>query len=34
MFQRLHLDAVSVILAILIMAGLIAAMLITLNPMR
>jgi hypothetical protein len=34
MFQRIHRDAYSVVIAMIILAGLIAVMLITLNPVR
>jgi hypothetical protein len=34
MFQRIHRDVYSVIIGILILAGLVALMLITLNPIR
>ncbi len=34
MFQRIHRDTSTVILGVLILAGLIAIMLITLNPVR
>jgi hypothetical protein len=34
MFQRIHRDAYTVVIGILILAGLIAVMLITLNPVR
>jgi hypothetical protein len=34
MFQRIHRDVYSVIIGIVILAGLIALMLITLNPIR
>ncbi len=34
MFQRIHRDVYSVIIGMVILAGLIALMLITLNPIR
>lgn len=34
MFQRIHRDAYTVVIAMLVLAGLIAVMLITLNPVR
>jgi hypothetical protein len=34
MFQRIHRDVSSVIIGMVILAGLIALMLITLNPIR
>jgi hypothetical protein len=34
MFQRIHRDVYSVIIGIVILAGLVALMLITLNPIR
>jgi len=34
MFQRIHRDVYSVIIGVLILAGLITVMLITLNPVR
>jgi len=34
MFQRIHRDVYSVIIGILILAGLITVMLVTLNPVR
>ena len=34
MFQRIHRDVYSVIIGILILAGLITVMLVTLNPIR
>jgi len=34
MFQRIHRDAYTVLLAILILAGLITLMLATVNPVR
>lgn len=34
MFQRIHRDAYTVVIAMLLLAGLIAVMLITLNPVR
>jgi hypothetical protein len=34
MFQRIHRDVFSVIIGIVILAGLVALMLITLNPVR
>jgi hypothetical protein len=34
MFQRIHRDAYTVVIAMLILAGLIAVMLIMLNPVR
>ncbi len=34
MFQRIHRDTYTVIIGVLILAGLIAIMLITLNPVR
>jgi len=34
MFRRIHRDAYSVIVAVLLLAGAIAAMLIYLNPMQ
>jgi len=34
MIQRIHRDVYSVIIGILILAGLVALMLITLNPIR
>lgn len=34
MFQRIHRDAYTVVIAVLILAGLIAFMLVTFNPVR
>jgi hypothetical protein len=34
MFKRIHRDAYSAMLGVLILAGLIAVMLVTLNPVR
>lgn len=34
MFQRIHRDVYSVIIGILVLAGLITVMLVTLNPVR
>jgi hypothetical protein len=34
MFQRIHRDVYSVIIGVLILAGLITVMLVTLNPVR
>jgi hypothetical protein len=34
MFQRIHLDAYTVILAVIVLAGLITWMLVTFNPIR
>ena len=34
MFQRIHRDVYSVIIGILVLAGLITLMLVTLNPVR
>ena len=34
MFHRIHRDAYTIVIAMLILAGLIAVMVITLNPVR
>ena len=34
MFERIHRDAVTILLGVIVLAGIVAVLLITLNPVR